>query len=114
MTQQEIDDYTGTDLETYRSATITIEVKGTASYNSAINVYAYFSVFFESPRTVACKDTTFIVPSIDLIFNRVTLDPVYFTFPELMDTASIALGDATGMNCGTRSYTLQGVESFIF
>ena len=65
-------------------------------------------MFFENPRTVACKDTILIAPSIDLISTRVTYDPITFDFPVVMDTASLALGDPTGLNCGQRTYTLEG------
>ena len=37
-----------------------------------------------------------------------------FTFPEVMDTGSVLLGDPTGQYCGSRTYSLQKTEGFIY
>ena len=113
VTQQSIDNACGTTLATFTNAYVQIDVTTTPTYNTQVSAQTLFFVHFENPRTVACKDTVLIAPSISQITTRVSFDPIIFDFPVMMDTASLALGDPTGLNCGQRTYTFHGWEGFI-
>ena len=82
-TQAEIDDFCGTSLATYQANTVTVQVRSIPSYNSAMYTDSTFTVYFENPRTVACKDTTLIEPTFDTIITSVSAAPFQFTFPEV-------------------------------
>ena len=106
IAQSHIDQYCGTSLATYAANSLTVTVRGVPSYNTGLSVDTTFTAYFENPRTVACKDSSLIVPDIPVIRYRVGSEPLEYTIPEILDSGSILLGDPTGLNCGARRYIL--------
>ena len=85
------------------------------SYSATLYYDLLFSVYFQDPIVVACRDAELIDVSIPQLWTRANYyNATHYEFPEIEDTGSIILGDSTGVSyCGERSYTLLGGSSFL-
>ena len=93
--------------------TVTVKINGTWDDNVGV-LYQTMPIYFENPLAERCRNTALVIPTIETINYKVGAEQVIFPFPVVKDQASVQLGDAEGLFCGTRSYTLVSSENFVF